>query len=183
MRLRLFLFLIFVLQQPAVAGDSFGAHDLVVQYAGNIGQVAVGLRYFATENSYADLFLGYVPEYAADQILTPISAKWGFQYQHWSLKNRYRLRPYNGILLSYTPGDQFAIFDKPYAWNYYDSVLAFVQPYVGAELTRAGTGNTSPALYVELGILGIYIANWIHEPGDQPLDEMFNLALGLRWPL
>lgn len=165
--------------------------DIVIQHAGSIGFMSVGIGYpvFKNKRGSLDFNYGYVPE-SRGGTLHILSGK--FAYRPWKLKitDGIELYPANpGVFVTYHFGKQFDFhWDKDtYEDGYYWWSTA-LRPHISisteVELDALKIFKTSKikgvSLYSEFNTNELYLASYFKNVRAVPLTDIFKLGIGLR---
>ena len=165
--------------------------NIVVQHAGSIGFMSIGMGYpvFKNQRGSLDFNYGYVPE-SRGGTLHILSGK--FAYRPWKIKikdgiNLFPINP--GVFLTYHFGKQFDFYwDKDtYEEGYYWWSTA-LRPHISfsteIELDALQIFKTSDikrmSLYAEVNTNDLYLTSYYKNAGAVKLTDIFKLGLGLR---
>lgn len=169
-----------VMAQPA---PDLNTNNLMVQFAGNIGLLAVGVETPLSQSQWdLALLLGYAPASVTGEEITTLSARTRYRFSGRFALPALSATPYAGISVNHSPGDD----NGTYAEDYYNSPSSdrtFFMPYLGLQLTPRGTASTKGSLYVEIGTIDSYLAHYFNNRDQMDLRQIIDLALGLRLPL
>jgi len=165
--------------------------DIVIQHAGSIGFMSLGIGYpvFKNKRGSLDFNYGYVPE-GRGGTLRILSGK--FAYRPWKIKisDGIKLYPANpGVFFTYHFGEQFDFYwDKDtYEDGYYWWSTA-LRPHISisteVELDALKIFKTSKIkgirLYSEFNTNELYLVSYFKNVGAVPLRNIFKLGIGLR---
>ncbi|MBB6612583.1 hypothetical protein H7F15_16180 [Pontibacter sp. Tf4] len=158
----------------------------VLQFAGNMGMLAVGPSYeFARERLTADLLYGYVPKFDSDEAEHLLTLKG--TYKPWKIKRRKQITviPIQaGLGFSYYFDDKYPLswpdnYPKSYYWW---SPKVRVLGFAGASVTRdiRNSSIDKIGLYGELGTYDLIATSWFKEREALRLWDIVNISLGAR---
>ncbi|MBC5772904.1 hypothetical protein H8S95_02425 [Pontibacter sp. KCTC 32443] len=157
----------------------------VLQFAGNMGMLAVGPGYdFAKRRIGVDLLYGYVPEFDADEAEHLLTLKG--TYKPWEIKRKrnFTVIPVQlGLGLSYYFNDKYPLswddkFPKGYYWW---SPKVRLLGFAGATVTRDlhNSDVKKIGLYSELGTYDLLVTSW-YKDENLTLWEIMNISIGAR---
>jgi hypothetical protein len=165
--------------------NRFLPDHLKAQFAGGIGVLSMGVGYDNRKKSLeGELYYGYVPKNLGGLDIHMITGKltWlPLKSVEWKTL-QWRLLT-TGLLISYTPGNQYFLFDpENYSFNYYKystaiSVGAFIGGQVGK---RFESKNKTISLYYELGTNERAFSNFILNSRTIGISEVFHLGIGIK---
>ena len=157
-----------------------------VQYAGNIGFVAVGAGYNNHRKTLeGDFFYGYVPKSEGGDYIHTLTSK--LNYQPFLIKlHKTEIRPaYVGIMVSYTFGKQYFGFtpDK-YPYDYYKFPTSLhIGAQVGAQINRTLSGKhffKKVGLYGEFTSYDAEVLSYVNNAKSLAFTDILSLGIGLR---
>ncbi|MFT2009381.1 hypothetical protein ACMA1I_11955 [Pontibacter sp. 13R65] len=159
----------------------------VIQFAGNMGMVAVGPHYTSYNRRVAaELLAGFVPKYQGDQNQYLLTLKPFYQPFRISVKGGHTITPLRvGIGLSYHFGDQYSLkWDEIYPDGYYWwstrlRILGYAGPSFDFRFKDQTKQVKAISLYSEIGTYDLVLTSLIKEKGLRPHD-IINLSVGLR---
>ena len=158
-------------------------NNLMVQFAGNIGLLAVGVETPLSQSRWdIALLLGYAPASATGAETTTLSARTRYRFSSRFALPALSVAPYAGISVNHSPGND----NGTYADEYYNSPASdrtFFMPYLGLQFTPPGSSPSRGSLYVEIGTVDSYLAHYFNNRDHMDLRQIVDLALGLRLPL
>jgi hypothetical protein len=195
LRPHLYLFSAFILLmltvQSGFAQHKFGKalmpDKAIVQYAGSIGYMSVGLGYdLFKERAELSFHYGYVPQIKGGEL--HIGAL-KFEYKPFKLKISDGLifRPVNPVVFgSYTFGSKFGLRFNPdqYPKGYYFWSPA-LRGHLGATseleiLANKTSSIRSITLFTEANTNDLYMVSWYENRTTTPITKIFNLGFGLK---
>jgi hypothetical protein len=169
-----------VMAQPA---PDLNSNNLMLQFAGNIGLLAVGVETPLSQSQWdIALLLGYAPASATGAEITTLSARTRYRFSGRFALPALSVAPYAGISVNHSPGND----NGTYAEDYYNSPSSdrtFFMPYLGLQFTPQGSPPARGSLYVEIGTVDSYLAHYFNNRDQMDLRQIVDLALGLRLPL
>ena len=189
-----FFVCLLLFQIQTTMAQEYGTHrrsswlpqDAVVQYAGSIGFLSVGVGYgFGKGKFDADILLGYLPkQIGGDHIWTAaLKANWlPFQL---NLDDNFSLIPLtSGLMISHTFGNKyFVLLPDRYPPNYYKfSTAVHLYYQLGSRVQFQLWEDKIPemAFFYELNSSMESTISYIQNPQALSLSDIFNLSLGLR---
>jgi hypothetical protein len=174
--------------RPALARPWYLPDQAKLQFAGNVGFLSPGVGYaWAGRRLEADLFFGWVPRAVGGEDILSFTGK--LTWQPWELASdrRWFVRPLAAALqVTYTLGDDyFVTLPSRYRPHYYDFPTALrAGVALGGTVGRKGGGKLREVgLYFELVALDTMLFLWAHNPEALDADDVFSLALGVRFAL
>ncbi|TDB60015.1 hypothetical protein [Arundinibacter roseus] len=189
------LYLVMVCCSPVIAQDNFRPRlkkwfipdHSTVQFAGNIGFLAVGPGYkSANQKLEIDILLGYLPQSIGGTNLTTLTVKSSYSPWHIELNDTYEITPLTvGALVGYTPGNQFSIrwpghYPRGYYWW---STALRPAAFAGGAIERSGSAHRKVKhikLYYEIGSYDLLLISYIQNRKILRLSDVTNLALGIK---
>lgn len=157
----------------------------VLQFAGNMGMLAVGPGYnFARERLAADLLYGYVPKFDSDEAEHLLTLK--CTYKPWKIERRrdFEVVPIQvGLAASYYFDDKYPLFwDDKYPKQYYwwspkVRVLGFAGASVAKQIRNSAI--TKAGIYSELGTYDLMATAWFKDDA-LTLWDIVSISLGAR---
>ncbi|PSR56900.1 hypothetical protein AHMF7605_27085 [Adhaeribacter arboris] len=159
----------------------------VVQFAGNIGFLAVGPGYsLAQDKINLDILYGYTPSFEAETSIHTLTGK--FIYSPWQnrIKPGYIWEPLKfGAGVSYSLGSQFyTTLPRHYPDGYYFWPTSFrLTPFVGTSISKA-VGNSNSLIkqvqgYTEAGTHDLAILSLTTNKALSPWD-IISFAFGVK---
>ena len=157
----------------------------VLQFAGNMGMLAVGPSYdFAKERIATDLLYGFVPKFDADEAEHLLTIKG--TYKPWEIKRRrdFAILPVQvGLGLSYYFNGKYPLtWDEKYPKGYYWwSPKVRLLGFAGASVTRniRNSDVKKIGLYSELGTYDLIVTSW-YKDENLKLWDILNISIGTR---
>ena len=157
-----------------------------LQYAGNIGWLAVGAGYQnKSEKLEGDVFYGYVPENIGGVTIQSLTVK-GIWFP-FSIRtgSAMEIKPFSaGLLVQYTFGKQYFGFDpENYPYEYYKFPTAFHGGVlVGGSLTKKlNTGSIrGVGLYYELVSFDTELISYINNTQTLSLTDVLSMGIGIQ---
>ena len=188
------IILLLIFASPVQANDSVmqkrspWPDHIKLQYAGGIGFLSLGSGYEnRRKNLQADLYYGYVPEKLGGVDLHIITGKFTWLPIRTKKWKQLHIRPLTtGLAISYTPGNQYFLFDpENYPYNYYKYPTALTLGlFIGGQVQRPiGKRSKSIGMYYELGSNERALSNFVLNSRTISITEVFHLALGARFQL
>ena len=183
--------ILFFINYPVIANDSLSLKrnlwpdHIKLQYAGGIGFLSLGAGYEnRRKNLQADLYYGYVPKALGGLDIHIITTKLTWLPVRSKKWKQFQIRPLTtGLAFSYTPGDQYFLFDPdnyPYSYYKYPTALT-ISMFVGGQVQRAvGKHSKAIGLYYELGTNERALSNFVLNNRTISITEVFHLGLGAR---
>ncbi|HEY4651550.1 MAG TPA: hypothetical protein VIG72_09055 [Pontibacter sp.] len=158
----------------------------VLQFAGNMGMLAIGPGYeFAKERLTTDLLYGFVPRFDADEAEHLLTLKG--TYKPWKIKRRHEITvvPVQaGLGLSYYFSGKYPLTwsDKYPKGYYWWSPKVRLLGFMGTSVTKniRNSSIEKVGLYGELGTYDLVATSWFKEEGALKLWEIVNISLGAR---
>jgi hypothetical protein len=161
----------------------------VLQVAGGIGMVAVGVGYTlgAHHRFDTDVLAGYVPgKYTGGQAFAIFTAKGTYSPFTLPVGTHWQVKPLSvGMLANYTPSKMLnRSRDDKYPSNYYwwSSTVrlgAFLGGRVGREFSIGGQTRLASAYY-ELGTNDLYAVSFLTNTEGLSLNQILTLGLGIK---
>lgn len=159
--------------------------DAVLQFAGNMGMLAVGPGYeFAKGRLTTDLLYGFVPKFDSDETEHLLTIKG--TYKPWEIKRRhgFAIIPVQvGLGLSYYFSGKYPLtWDERFPEGYYWwSPKVRVLGFAGASVTRdiRNSNVKKIGLYSELGTYDLIVTSWVKDEKLRLWDIM-NISIGTR---
>lgn len=157
----------------------------VVQYAGNMGMLAVGPSYeFANRKIMIDLLYGYVPKFEGTESGHLITAKSTYRPFELQIGNAYTVTPFQvGLGVSYHFGDQYSFgWQEPIPKGYYWwSTSMRVLGFAGTSLSRKVDDSfiKDVGAYAELGTYDLVVTAW-YKDEKLGMRDILSASLGVR---
>jgi hypothetical protein len=157
----------------------------VLQFAGNMGMLAVGPSYeFAKERLATDLLYGFIPKFDSDETEHLLTVKG--TYKPWEIKRAkdFAFTPLQvGLGLSYYFNGKYPLtWDEQFPKGYYwwppkVRLLGFA----GASVTRnfQNSDIKKIGLYSELGTYDLIVTSW-YKDENLKLWDILNISIGTR---
>ena len=160
----------------------------VVQVAGNIGLLSVGLGYSYGKDKVTTEFLyGLVPGFGSTTTIHILTAKTSYHPVKRALGNHYLWEPIKfGTGISYSIGRQFhTTWPEQYPAGYYWWTTSFrLTPFIGTTLSRKIGNENSLIKRVELspeiGTHDLAIISYLNNK-KLPFYKILNLAIGTKF--
>lgn len=157
----------------------------IVQFAGNMGLLAVGPSYdFANKHLAVDGLYGFVPKLDSDEAEHLLTIKG--TYKPWEIEHRrdFKLIPLQiGLGLSYYLNDKYPLtwddrFPKGYYWW---SPKVRLLGFAGSSVTREVRNNAIKkiGLYSELGTYDLIVTSWFKDE-NLTVWDILNISIGTR---
>ena len=164
-------------------------HHAKLQFAGGLGLVSVGAGYSnKKEKLEGDIYYGYVPKKIGGITIHTISSKitW-FPLKKIELKSL-AVKPLAfGLLVNYTFGKQYFLFSpENYPFNYYDHPTALhFGGLMGGQISKALSDKRLKqlAFYYELITYDVELLSYLGNRKSLNLNDIFNVALGIKFSL
>ncbi|MCC9166823.1 hypothetical protein [Pontibacter harenae] len=159
----------------------------VLQFAGNMGLLAVGPSYdLFDEKLSAELLYGYVPKFDGETPNHLLTLKGTYHPFLVSISERYSVTPLRvGLAGSYYFGDRYALswgdnYPKGYYWwSSAVRILGFAGSSVNYKFGEQQKLLRDASLYAEVGTFDLILTSWVKEDGLSLWDIM-NVSAGLR---
>jgi hypothetical protein len=160
---------------------------VIVQYAGSIGYMSLGLGYdLFNEHAELSFHYGYVPEVKGGE-LNIATLKFGYKPFKLKISDGLLLRPFNPVVFgSYTFGKEFGFRFDPdqYPKGYY-----FWSPslrgHLGATseleiIADKSSSIKSITLFTEANTNDLYMVSWYENRTSTPFYKIFHLGFGVK---
>ncbi len=160
-----------------------------LQFAGNIGFLAVGVGYqYMKRKIDLDLMYGYVPEIYGGHLHSFTIKNTYTPFKSLELNENIKIDPFTiGLPLSYTFGKKYFFLPPKdqYPKRYYDYSSALRIGIFGGGRVKYDFGNDkvikNAAFYYELGTYDLMIHNYIFNIGEAKFGDLFSLGLGVQF--
>jgi hypothetical protein len=169
---------------PSLSAErSWKADHIKVQFAGNIGLLAIGVGKQVLQNRlHSDILYGHVPHSLAGRDLHILAFKNSY---HFTRSTRTRLplinSSYIGATIFYTHKvDVNTLTDEFNGVSSLPPNTLHIMPYLGISLNDPAQQTSS--LFLELGVLDTYFEDYLNNRVSErySLLEFSNLAIGIR---
>lgn len=163
--------------------DRYFIDRLVVQYAGLLGMVSLGVENTAGEHADFQLLAGYTPASEAGIDIYALGLKASYVFDPILRIKTASASLYSGIGLYYYFGEQYT--DYKYPDGYYSNPYSewHLMPYIGMKLTGHDVRHSDLTLYAEVGILDAYLVHYYNNYQTISLSDAINIAIGVSLPL
>jgi hypothetical protein len=157
----------------------------VVQYAGNMGMVAIGPGYDLSEGKISiDLLYGYVPKFDAPEAGHMFTLKSTYKPVVLSINQHYSITPIQaGIAFSYNFGDEFSLTsEEPIPGGYYWwSTRLRILGFAGVSVNRTTKNKyiKDVGAYAELGTYELLAVAWFLDE-KLTLWDIASASIGVR---
>lgn len=178
-----FIFNLIVLVVICVSFKAIGStkNHLKMQYAGDIGFVALGFGFEYDRFISLDLLYGVVPEIVNDEKIETIALKNHYNLFEFTLDGN-NLAPYLGLGLFHTLGKKYKTsMDSKYPHNYYREASIRWILFAGLEYTLLSP--TKNSFYYEIGINDIWVMNYLKNSEVINLRDYCTLAIGWNYKI
>ena len=157
--------------------------DVKLQYAGNIGFLAIGASYhFSKDKYHMSIMYGYLPQSSGYSDISTLSIKNTFYIKHFKYKH-FTLSPTAGISVNwgYTK-NTFEELPEYYPEKYYFQNKIHLAPFIGFRMlsNKINKKGNKLGVYTELGTLDAYLLECIRTDYVKTKD-ILNLAIGFSY--
>ena len=163
--------------------EDFIADKLVVQYAGMVGMISLGVENTTAGHVDYQLLVGYTPQSAAGVEIYSVGAKANYVFDPLTINQHAAARIYTGMGLYYYFGEQYQHYDYPKDYYTHPATEWHLMPYLGIRISGHNPAHSDLTLYAEAGIIDAYLIHYYNNSQTLGLSDVVSLALGVSIPL
>lgn len=163
--------------------EEFFIDKFVVQYAGMLGMISMGVENTAGKHSDYQLLAGYTPASEAGVDVYTLGIRANYVFDPFIHNELGSARFYTGIGLYYYFGEQYQSYDYPAGYYTPPAAEWHVMPYLGIRLSDRAPSHNGITLYTEVGIIDFYLHHYYNNSQTIRLSDAISLAIGASIPL
>jgi len=155
----------------------------VIQYAGMLGMISMGVENTTGSHSDFQFLAGYTPASAAGIDIYSLGVRANYVFNPLYRNEFTTGRIYSGIGLYYYLGEQYQTYDYPNGYYTHPATEWHLMPYLGLRLSGVEPSLHGITFYTEAGIIDSYLIHYYNNHQTISLSDAVSLALGVTLPL
>lgn len=159
------------------------ADKFVIQYAGMLGMVSLGVENTTGNHSDYQFLAGYTPASEAGIDIYSVGARANYVFDPILDSEHGSARIYTGIGFYYYFGQQYQSYEYPEGYYTHPATEWHLMPYLGVRISGIAPSHKGVTLYSEAGIIDSYLIHYYNNYQTLRLSDAVSLALGVSIPL